>query len=54
MAAVAAGWTRPAAAHWGQRYMCSPEVKACTQVFHPQAVWAVLPQPLALGAGIFK
>lgn len=38
----------------GKHYMCIPEIKACTQVFHPQAVWTVLPQPLALGTGIFK
>lgn len=54
MAAVAAGWTGPAAAHWGKHYMCSPEVEAGAQVFHPQAVWTVLPQPLALGTGVFK
>lgn len=54
MAAVAAGWTGPAAAQWGQHYMHSPEVEACTQILHPQAAWTVLPQPLALGTGVFK
>lgn len=34
--------------------MCSPEVEAGTQVFHPQALWTVLPQPMALGTGVFK
>lgn len=54
MVAVAAGWTGPAAAHWGKHYICIPEVEACTQIFQPQAVWTVLPQPLALGSGVFK
>lgn len=54
MAALAAGWMGPAAAYRGKHYMCSPEVKAGTQDFHLQAVWAVLPQPLALGTGVFK
>lgn len=54
MAAVAAGWTGPAAAHWGKHYMCSPEAEAGTQVFHPQALWTVLPQLLALGTVVFK
>lgn len=54
MAAVAVGWMGPAAARWGKHYRCSPEVEAGTQVFHPQAVWTILPQSLALGTGVFK
>lgn len=37
-----------------QSAVCSPEVEAGAQVFHPQAAWTVLPQPLALGTGVFK
>lgn len=54
MAALAAGWMGPAAAHWGKHYMCSSDVEAGTQVFHPQALWTLLPQLLALGTGVFK
>lgn len=38
----------------GKHYMGSPEDEAGTQDFHPQEVWTVLPQPLALGTGVFK